>query len=318
MFEVFDKLTKKLKEYSNVLIMSHKNTDLDGLTSSLLICQISQKFGKIANVYLNEKNSGISKVDDLFPNDLLTSNCEKYIPDETLLVILDTNSEIYVEEPELLNIYKHVIVIDHHSKSENTIKNAEMCYINSNLSSIIEFMTYYIKHINFKIDENLATLMLSGLEIDTNSFNFKTSPETYKAAGILVELGASLLLKQKILRESREDILKRNELLKKSYVYKDIVSICVLSDGIFTPTELAQVADELLHFKNIEISFCLGFVEKGKARVSIRTIGNYNAGDIAIKLGGGGSVMSAAASLEITLEEAESKIKDLVGELIWK
>ncbi len=316
MFEVFDKLTKKLKEYGSILVMSHKNADLDGLTSSILICQIARKFGKTSNVYLTEKNDNVKKVEAFFANDLITSNCEKYMPEDTLLVILDTNSVAYVEEAKLLKIYKHVMVIDHHTRNESTIKEAEMCYINSSLSSIIEFMTYYIKHINFKIDENLATLMLSGLEIDTNSFNFKTTPDTYKAAGILVELGASPDLKQQILRESREDIIKRNDLLKKSYVYKDIASICVLDEGIFNPVELAQVADELLHFKNIEIAFCLGFVEKDKVRVSIRTLGNYNAGDIALKLGGGGSVMSAASTLDVSLEEAEEEIKKLVGEII--
>ena len=316
MHEVFDKLTKKLKEYDKILIMSHKNTDLDGLTSSLLLCLISRKFGKTSNVYLNEKNINVKKVENLFSSDLLTSNCEMYEPDKTLLVILDTNSFIYVEEPRLLDIYKHVVIIDHHVKNDDSIKESEMSYINNNLSSVIEFMTYYIKHINFKIDENLATLMLAGLEIDTNSFNFKTTPDTYKAAGILVEIGASLILKQDIIRESREDILKRNELLKKSYVYRDVVSICVLDEGIYEAIELAQIADELLHFKNIEISFCLGFVDKEKVRVSIRTIGNYNAGEMALKLGGGGALMSAAASFDCSLLEAEEKIIKLVGEIL--
>lgn len=316
MFEVFDKLTKKIKEYKNILVLSHKNTDLDGLTSSLLMCQIARKLGKTSNVYLTEKNSNVKKVDNLFSDDLLTSNCEKYIPEETLLVVLDTNSAVYIEEPKLLDIYKHIIVIDHHTKNESPIKDAEMAYINDSLSSVIEFMTYYIRHINFKIDENLATLMLAGLEIDTNSFNFKTTPDTYKAAGILVELGASLVLKQEILRESRENIIRRNELLKKSYVYKDVVSICVLDEGIFDPAELAQVADELLHFRNIEISFCLGFVSKDEARVSIRTIGNYDASEIALKLGGGGSLMAGAATINASLSDAENEIKKLVGEII--
>lgn len=316
MFEVFDKLTKKLKEYNYVLVMSHKNTDLDGLTSSLLVAEIARKFGKTANVYLTEKNSNVQKVDDLFSDELLTSNCEKFIPEETLLVVLDTNSFVYIEEPKLLDVYKHVVIIDHHSTGETSIKDAEICYINSNLSSVIEFMTYYIRHINFKVDENLATLMLAGLEIDTSSFNFKTTPDTYKVAGILVELGASLNLKQRILRESREDILKRNELLKKSYVYCDIVSICVLDEGTYEPGELAQIADELLHFRNIEISFCLGFVSKEEARVSIRTLGNYNADEIASKLGGGGSVMSAASPLACSLADAEKEIKKLVGEIL--
>jgi len=316
MQEVFDNLTKKLKEYNNVLIMSHKNTDLDGLTSSIILCEIARKFKKNSNIFLTEKNDNVKKVENLFDNSLITSNCEKYSPDETLLVVVDTNSCVYVEEPKLLDIYKHVLLIDHHVKNDSSIKNAEMSYINDSLSSIIEFMIFYIRHINFKIDQNLATLMLAGLEIDTNSFNFKTTPMTYKAAGILVELGASLILKQDILRESREDILKRNELLKNSYVFHDVVSICVLDNGIYEPVELAQIADELLHFKNIEISFCLGFVSKDSVRVSIRTIGNYDAGDIALKLGGGGSIMSAASMVGSSLEEAEQKIKELVGEII--
>ncbi len=316
MIEVFDNLTKKLKEYKNVLIMSHKNTDLDGLTSSIVVCEVARKFKKEANVFLAEKNSSVKEVENLFPLDIITSNCEKYIPDETLLVILDTNSGKYVEEPKLLEIYKHVLLIDHHSKSDDSIKDTEMIYVNDTLSSIIEFMTFYIRHINFKIDEELATLMLAGLEIDTSSFNFKTTPTTYKAAGILVEIGASLNLKQKILRQSREDIIKRNELLKKSYVFRDIISICVLDGGFYEPVELAQVADELLHFKNIEITFCLGFIEDKVVRVSVRTLGNYDAGDIAIKLGGGGSVMAGAANLKSSLEEVEEKIKKLVGEII--
>ena len=316
MIEVFDNLTKKIKEYQNILIMSHKNTDIDGLTSSIVICEVARKFKKEANVFLAEKNNCVKKVENLFPSDILTSNCEKYIPEETLLVILDTNSETYVEEPRLLEVYKHVLLIDHHSKSDDSIKNPEMIYVNDTLSSIIEFMTFYIRHINFKIDEELATLMLAGLEIDTNSFNFKTTPTTYKTAGILVEMGASLNLKQKILRESREDILKRNELLKKSYVFRDIISICVLDTGFYEPVELAQVADELLHFKNIEITFCLGFIAEGMVRVSIRTLGNYNAGELAIKLGGGGSMMAGAASIKSSLEEVEAKIKELVGEII--
>ncbi len=316
MFEVFEKLTQKIKEYDNILIMSHKNADLDGLTSSILLCQIARKFKKKSNVFLTEKNSNVKKVEELFDNSLLTNDFNGYDYDNTLLVILDTNSFVYVEEPKALSIYKHVVVIDHHVKGDDYIKNVEMTYVNSNLSSIIELMTFYIKHINYKIDQNLATLMLAGLEIDTNSFNFKTTPDTYKAAGILVELGASLILKQSILRESREDILKRNEMLKNSYVYRDIVSICVLNEGIYEASELAQVADELLHFKNIELSFCLGFVDKDTIKISIRSIGNYNAQELAAKLGGGGTLMSAAGTLKGTLVEAEEKIRKTVGEII--
>lgn len=315
MTEIFDNLTKKLQDYKNVLVMSHKNTDLDGLTSSIVICKIARQYTNNAYVYLDQKNEILSKVSYLKDKDYVINTWNGLNPDETLLVILDTNSTIYVEEERLLDVYKHIVLIDHHNKSDGYIKDTEISYVNNNLSSVIEFMVYYLKYLSFEIDSDLATLMLAGLEIDTNSFNLKTTPETYKAAGILIEMGASPLAKQEILRESREDVLKRYELLKKSYVFKEIVSICVLDEKA-NPIKLAQIADELLSFKNIEIAFCIGLIENNLVRISIRTLGNYNAQEIASALGGGGSTTSSASNVNCSLKEAEKKVKEMVGEFI--
>ncbi len=310
---IFDKLTKKIREYEKIIITSHKNPDLDGLTSSIVLASIARKFNKEAFVYLNEENISTTKVKELVGTSYFV---DKYNVDKnTLLIIVDTSSELYISSEKMLEDFQHIVVIDHHEISENNIENVEMRYINNNLSSIIEFMTYYLKYLNFKIEENLATLMLAGLEIDTNSFNMKTTAETYKAASILMEMGASTILKQDLLRNSREEILKRYELIKKSYVYKDIISICPLT-GLHNPVELAQIADELLSFKNIEITFCLGLINKDEVRISIRTRGKYNAKAIASKLNGGGSLTSSAAVLTISVKECEEKIKEIVRDIL--
>lgn len=310
---IFDKLTKKIREYEKIIITSHKNPDLDGLTSSIVLASIARKFNKEAFVYLNEENISTTKVKELVGTSYFV---DKYNVDKnTLLIIVDTSSELYISSEKMLEDFQHIVVIDHHEISENNIENVEMRYINNNLSSIIEFMTYYLKYLNFKIEENLATLMLAGLEIDTNSFNMKTTAETYKAASILMEMGASAILKQDLLRNSREEILKRYELIKKSYVYKDVISICPLT-GLHNPVELAQIADELLSFKNIEITFCLGLINKDEVRISIRTRGKYNAKAIASKLNGGGSLTSSAAVLTISVKECEEKIKEIVRDIL--
>ncbi len=310
---IFNKLTKKIREYEKIIITSHKNPDLDGLTSSIVLASIARKFNKEAFVYLNEENISTTKVKELVGTSYFV---DKYNVDKnTLLIIVDTSSELYISSEKMLEDFQHIVVIDHHEISENNIENVEMRYINNNLSSIIEFMTYYLKYLNFKIEENLATLMLAGLEIDTNSFNMKTTAETYKAASILMEMGASAILKQDLLRNSREEILKRYELIKKSYVYKDIISICPLT-GLHNPVELAQIADELLSFKNIEITFCLGLINKDEVRISIRTRGKYNAKAIASKLNGGGSLTSSAAVLTISVKECEEKIKEIVRDIL--
>lgn len=310
---IFDKLTKKIREYEKIIITSHKNPDLDGLASSIILASIARKFNKEAFVYLNEENISTTKVKELVGASYFI---DKYNNDKnTLLIIVDTSSELYISSKKMLEDFQHIVVIDHHEISENNIENVEMRYINNNLSSIIEFMTYYLKYLNFKIEENLATLMLAGLEIDTNSFNMKTTSETYKAASILMEMGASTILKQDLLRNTREEVLKRYEFIKKSYVYKDIISICPLT-GLHTPVELAQIADELLSFKNIEITFCLGLINKDEVRISIRTRGKYNAKAIASKLNGGGSLTSSAAVLKISVKECEEKIKEIVRNIL--
>ena len=60
----------------------------------------------------------------------------------------------------------------------------------------------------------------------------------------------------------------------------------------------------------------MGCIDKDSARGSIRTIGNYDAGEIALKLGGGGSLMAGASQIGSSLTEAELKIKQMVGEIL--
>ena len=147
---IFDKLTKKIREYEKIIITSHKNPDLDGLTSSIVLASIARKFNKEAFVYLNEENISTTKVKKLVGTSYFV---DKYNVDKnTLLIIVDTSSELYISSEKMLEDFQHIVVIDHHEISENNIENVEMRYINNNLSSIIEFMTYYLKYLNFKIE----------------------------------------------------------------------------------------------------------------------------------------------------------------------
>ena len=104
MVEIFENLTKKINEYKNILVMSHKNTDLDGLTSSIALCTIARELGKNAYVFLQKDNSISDKVKYLADKDLVVNTYEQFNPNETLLIIVDTNSEIYVEDEKLLEI----------------------------------------------------------------------------------------------------------------------------------------------------------------------------------------------------------------------
>ena len=53
MNKIFDKLNDIIKKYDNVIIMGHKDPDLDSLGSSLGLYEVVEYLGKKAYIFLN-------------------------------------------------------------------------------------------------------------------------------------------------------------------------------------------------------------------------------------------------------------------------
>ena len=212
---LFLKLNQIIKEYDSFIIMGHKDPDLDSLGSSLGLCEIIESFGKKAYVFLNDKhlenyNSNINQAFDKMEKDVVCVNERSYkkVSGKTLLIVTDVHIQDRLEYPKLVDIYD-TIVLDHHIKSKNYIKDTRFLYIDTNLSSMSELITFYAEYVNIDLDNVIATILLAGIEIDTNGFNLKTTSNTYEAASTLMEMGADSILKQELLKESKEEYMKR-------------------------------------------------------------------------------------------------------------
>lgn len=203
---MFQKLTEAIKEHSKIIIMSHKKPDLDGMGSSIGLYKLIQTLKKECYVLypLTQINKSLSKGITLLENkniliEYKTENeLNDIVDDNTLLIVLDTQKPQLVESEKLLKTVKDIFVIDHHMNSSNHINNTIFEYINSQKSSVAEIITEYYKYFNKMIDPMVATLMLAGLEIDTNSYNVKTSESTFRASAYLLRSGADLIEKQKL------------------------------------------------------------------------------------------------------------------------
>ena len=88
-------------------------------------------------------------------------------------------------------------------------------------------VTFYLNYADVEIDSNIASIMLAGLEIDTNGYNLKTTSNTYKAASILMEMGADVTLKHELLKESKDEYVKRADFIKNSYTINGNVALCI-------------------------------------------------------------------------------------------
>ena len=323
MEEIFNSLTQLIKEYNSILIMTHRNPDFDGMGSALGLQQIINSFKKESYICINnsEKNSSLKKSYDLIKennlyfNTVKKTNVDNLINDDTLLIILDTHKKEMTEIPELIDKVKNIIVIDHHIKSKDHINDITLSYINSGLSSTVEFMANYIKYLNKQIDPLFATFMLVGLEIDTNNFRLKTTDKTYEAAAFLSKLGADNILKQELLQENKEIYIKRQKLIEKSFMINKNMTLCILDNKIYENKDLAAIAEELLQFENVEASFVIGNISKDIVGISARSIGKINVEEIMAKLGGGGHYTEAATQIkEKTINEVQELLLNVLKE----
>ncbi len=306
MDKAFRRLTKLIKSYDNILIMTHSNPDLDGFGSALVLYKIVKQFKKQCFiVYEKDENSKtiektLSKLDKYqITVDLISKKESLKLPsDKTLLIILDTHSEKLLYFPKLTSTYSNIVVIDHHIKSKDYIKNTKLNYINSTASSVNEIIANYSRYLNKSIDPILATILLAGMEIDTNGFNLKTSDKTYETAAYLIRMGADNIEKQELLKQDKDDYIKQQDFVKNSYMINSNMGICTLDGNIYEPKDLAKIAEEMLQFEDVEASFAIGFVDKNIVGVSARSMGNINVEKIMTFFNGGGHITNAACQIE--------------------
>ena len=205
---MFKKLTTLIRESDNVMIMAHHDIDMDAFGSSLALYEIVKSFDKNAYVFLEnlKDNIAINHALECLENSKINISFldeKNYIEKKkknSLLVILDVYKQEMLEFPDVVTDFDHIVVIDHHVKNNKIQYPTLFEYISPDLSSINEIMVNYLKYLNKTVNPVIATIMLAGIEIDTNQFNVKTTDKTYEAAAFLTKIGANHILKQELLK----------------------------------------------------------------------------------------------------------------------
>lgn len=319
MDKLFQKLNEIINEYDSFIIMGHKDPDLDSLGSSLGLYEIIESFNKKAYLFLDDKhldeyNSNINQAINKMEKKIICVNERSYkkIEGKTLLIITDVHTLDRLECSKLCNIFD-TVVLDHHIKNKNYIKNTRFLYIDSNLSSMCELITFYAEYVNIDLDNVIATILLAGIEIDTNGFNLKTTSRTYDAASTLMEMGADSIMKQELLKETKDDYIKKASYIKGSFMINSNMAMCIINE-IIDSKILAEVAEEMLNFEGVEASFTVGKLEENIIGVSARSLGDIDVGIIMKSLGGGGHSFNAATQIkDKSLKEVKQDILNIIN-----
>lgn len=319
MENLFDRVIQLAQNYDKVILMGHHHPDMDSYGSCLGLSCIFDTLNIENYIFLDtndeENIKSIKPAIQLITNKeyLNKDNYKNIITDNTLLIICDTHLKERLEYPQILDSVKNVIVLDHHIKMSNYIKDTELFYIDSSLSCVVELIGYFAKYMKVDIPSIVATIMLAGMEIDTNGFNIKITEKAFICAGYLISEGADPILKQQLLQEEKTNFLRRADFIKSSYIYKKKYAICLLASTKTTQMELAEVSDELLKFEGVVASFTIGQLEKKIIGISARSLGNVDVCDLMKQLGGGGHATDAATQVNnTTIKALEARLKRII------
>ncbi|MBR6137256.1 MAG: DHH family phosphoesterase [Bacilli bacterium] len=317
------KLNKAIWNAKTVFLMAHKNLDLDALGSQIGMNMILKRKKKKCYIIIDDKNHemGVEKVLRELEGciDIIRSeDIDNYLyprASKNLLIILDTNKKELVQSPDVLKKIKNKLIIDHHDTGKTTINDATLI-IDKKTSSTCEMIANLIEYYDVEIESYYATILLSGIVLDTNNYTLNTNAETYYASYFLASLGASAKKVQYLLKQNVEEYTERQKLLASIETLEGNVAFTKATPyTIYRREDLARVADTLLFFNNIEASFVIGKIGKDTIGISARSLGTYDISGILEKLGGGGDATSGAATFEnTTISKVEQDVKKLIKE----
>ena len=315
-------LEQLIKETDQIMIMGHKNPDIDAIGSALGIYRLAKSLDKEVNIIASTEGMALKELaqsiseDEQYEGVIINKEiAENKITPETLLIVVDTHKINHVEDPELLEKTGKIAIIDHHRRSPDYIKDSILNFNEVYASSAAELVTEILQYTETqpKLSTLEAEALYAGIMMDTKNFTFKTGVRTFEAAAYLRRYSIDIIKVKKWFQSDLETYKKIIKIIEKSEVIKDTIGISTYeSDDKDAGIICAKAADELLTIGNITTSFVLGTVGEN-INISGRSVGEINVQLILEKMGGGGHSTLAGAQVEgKSIEEVK---QDLIREI---
>ena len=325
-------LLSQITASDNLLIMGHKNPDFDSIGSCLGLAQLGLLARVPTYIVMDMNNANFrTATERLMANptyrDMFISShrgMDKIKPG-TLLIISDANNFRIIEAPDVAEnvrqISGRIAIVDHHRQTEEYNFKPVFNYIDPSASSASELVCEMLEQSdtsteadnNQLVSDEVASVILSGIVLDTNNFTRNTGSRTLDAARYLFGKGANTEYVHSFFNEDYADYVCERSFSGCTLLHGNSVGL-TWSEGTGRGAEdriaAAKEADKLLNVRGVHASFAL--IKVGEAiHISGRSDGTINVQLVLERLGGGGRFDTAGAALQgTTVAKAKD---DLIG-----
>ncbi len=306
-------LEEFINRYDKFIISTHESPDADGLGAEIAMLDLLKQLGKEAYIFNSDPTPEICKFIDI-DSEIIILEDESQLPEDITdfaQFVLDTNDYDNIGSAyRILNTkVRELFIIDHH---EGYTDKVDSNLIKADASSACEIVYSVIQHFNKEISFKSAQAIYSGLVFDTGSFKYpKTSSLTMKIASHLLKKGVTPFKVYEHLYESnsissfqlRGRILASMEVLLggQMIAMKLTPDMVIETGGSFSEGESS--INMPFTVKGVVASLLIKQDLEGPVKVSMRTKGDLNVAEIAIKNGGGGHKNAAGFKSKLSFDE---------------
>ncbi len=228
-------LSDHIKASDQVLVMGHKFSDLDCIGAAVgMYSAVTKGLKKPAFIVVRKAQSLagplIESMEKANPEEEIFISPEEAmqrLASKTLLVVVDTHSQDFVESTDVLNKAERIVVIDHHRMMVKHIENAIIFYHEPYASSASEMVAELVQYIGENTLSRLeAEALLAGIMLDTKSFVLKTGVRTFEASAYLRRRGADTVEVKRMFSNSIDTYKAKYQLVSGAEIYNNCAIAC--------------------------------------------------------------------------------------------
>ena len=291
-----------------VYVMGHHNEDYDCFGAAMGVACMARVLGKPVHIVLSEMNEGIDRILDMVQKDeaydglfVRPGDIAGVASLSALLVVVDAHIPHILADPTLLDRVPKIVVIDHHRRSENFVKNPLLVYIETSSSSASELVTELLMYFGDSVRPTRldATALYSGVVVDTKNFNVGAGVRTFDAAAYLRRSGADPVLVRALFQSDYETTVALARAKANAEYFPGGLIVGSIAERLPNGQIIAaQAADGMLRVDGVRMSIYVFQLPGDVVGISARSTGELNVQVIMEAFGGGGHANVAGAQVK--------------------
>ncbi len=295
-----------LKKHNNYIILTHASPDGDTLGSAYALYYALNEIGKTACVLCPE----------LIPQkyNYFARKTDHVHMEGASVVAVDVADEVLLGALREEFGGKIQLCIDHHISNTHY---AENLYLDPSAAATAEAMFDIIERMNVNINDITAKALYTGLATDTGCFKYSNVTEkTHRIAAELYKYNLDAAEINRLMFDTKSKRLLKLEQMVLTAAEFHFDDRCVLlpvtsemqEETGCSGTELEGIAVISRSIEGVKIGITVKQIEKEEFKVSLRTYPPFDASAICRKLGGGGHIAAAGATVNGSLSQVKKLI----------